>query len=322
MTSQSPRIYLYKITFEEVPYYYYGIKKEKYYNQEYWGSPYTHKWIWEFYTPKKQILELFDYSDDGYIEAQRIEKRIIKPLYNIDKWCLNENCGGIISLEINRKTGKIMGQRTKENKTGLFGRSKEKIIKDARKAGAVSAKRNKELGRGIFSLTKEERSETGKKNKKLKLGIHGLTTEQRSENSKKGGNKNVETGHIQKLGKIMGQRTKENKTGVYARTKEQRIADGIKGGNKAYEMRVGVHARTKEQRIADGIKGGSISGKINFKNKTGIFSLTKEERSEVVKKTNSQKWMCLETGYITTPGPLTRYQRAREIDTSKRVKVS
>ena len=296
MTSQSPRIYLYKITFEEVPYYYYGIKKEKYYNQEYWGSPYTHKWIWEFYTPKKQILELFDYSDDGYIEAQRIEKRIIKPLYNIDKWCLNENCGGIISLEINRKTGKIMGQRNKENKTGLFGRSKEKIIKDARKAGAVSAKRNKELRRGIFSLTKEERSETGKKNKKLKLGIHGLTTEQRSENSKKGGNKNVETGHIQKLGKIMGQRTKENKTGV--------------------------HARTKEQRIADGIKGGSISGKINFKNKTGIFSLTKEERSEVVKKTNSQKWMCLETGYITTPGPLTKYQRARGIDTSKRVKVS
>ena len=33
MTSKSPRIYTYKITFEEVPYYYYGSKKEKYYNQ-------------------------------------------------------------------------------------------------------------------------------------------------------------------------------------------------------------------------------------------------------------------------------------------------
>jgi hypothetical protein len=29
MTSQSPRIYTYKITFEEVPYYYYGMKAEK-----------------------------------------------------------------------------------------------------------------------------------------------------------------------------------------------------------------------------------------------------------------------------------------------------
>ena len=44
MTSQSPRIYIYKITFDEVLYYYYGVHKEKYFNQEYWGSPVTHKW--------------------------------------------------------------------------------------------------------------------------------------------------------------------------------------------------------------------------------------------------------------------------------------
>ena len=69
MTSQSPRIYIYKITFEEVPYYYYGVKKEKYFNEEYWGSPITNKWCWELYTPKKQILQLFDYTDEGYVEA-------------------------------------------------------------------------------------------------------------------------------------------------------------------------------------------------------------------------------------------------------------
>jgi len=37
---------------------------------------------------------------------------------------------------------------------------------------------------------------------------------------------------------------------------------------------------------------------------------------------NSRKWMCLETGYITTSGPLTHYQRARGIDTSKRKPIS
>ena len=37
---------------------------------------------------------------------------------------------------------------------------------------------------------------------------------------------------------------------------------------------------------------------------------------------NSQRWMCVETGYITTSGPLTCYQRKRGIDTSKRVRIS
>jgi len=36
---------------------------------------------------------------------------------------------------------------------------------------------------------------------------------------------------------------------------------------------------------------------------------------------NSQRWMCIETGYITTSGPLTIYQRNRGIDTSKRKRI-
>ena len=195
MTYQSPRIYLYKITFEEVPYYYYGIKKEKYFNQEYWGSPKTNKWCWELYTPKKQILEIFDFSDEGWIEAQEVEKRVIKPFHNVDKWCLNENCGGKISLKVLRETGK-------------------------------------------------------------KCGKNG----------------------------------------------------GLIGGELSYKMKVGIHARSKEQKIEDGKKGYS----------NGLASMTKEERQKIVVKTNSQKWMCLETGYITTSGPLTLYQNKRGINTSKR----
>ena len=68
-----PRIYIYKITFEEVPYYYYGVHKEKYFNEQYWGSPVTNKWCWELYTPKKQILQLFDFTDEGWVEAQKID---------------------------------------------------------------------------------------------------------------------------------------------------------------------------------------------------------------------------------------------------------
>ena len=118
----NPRIYTYKITFEEVPYYYYGVKKEKIYNEEYWGSPKTNKWCWEFYTPNKQILELFDYTEDGYIKSQEVEKRLIKPVLN-NKFCLNENVGGIFSLTSCSKAGKIGGKKTtdiqRKNKTGF-----------------------------------------------------------------------------------------------------------------------------------------------------------------------------------------------------------
>ena len=110
----SPKIYTYKITFEEVPYYYYGVHKEKKFDEYYMGYPITHKRMWDFYTSKKQILQLFDYTDEGWIEAQEVEKRLIKPFYNTDKWCLNEHCGGYISLDILRKVGK----QNKELKRG------------------------------------------------------------------------------------------------------------------------------------------------------------------------------------------------------------
>jgi hypothetical protein len=77
MTSQSPRIYIYKITFEEVLYYYYGVHKEKRFNDYYMGSPITHKWMWDFYTPKKQILQFFEFNDEGWLEAQEIEGKAV-----------------------------------------------------------------------------------------------------------------------------------------------------------------------------------------------------------------------------------------------------
>jgi hypothetical protein len=260
MTSQSPRIYTYKITFEEVPYYYYGSKKEKYFDEEYWGSPVTNKWCWEFYTPKKQILELFDFTDKGYIEAQEVEGRLIKPVYNTDKWCLNANCNGKISLSERRKAGK--------------------------KGGLIGPKKAKELGVGIFGLSKEKRSETGKKSaqkaRENKTGIFALTKEQLSENSKKG---------IEKM--------KENNLGIFGLSKEEKMKNSIKGGSI----------------------GGKIGGKTNRENGTGIFALTKEQRSANSKRMLSEKWKCTETGYISNPSGLSKYQNRRGIDTTKRIRV-
>ena len=235
MTLQRPRIYIYKITFEEVPYYYYGVKKEKYFNQEYWGTPITNKWCWEFYTAKKQILQVFPYTDEGWLKAKEIEDRLIRPVFNTDKWCLNECCGGKISLDVNRKTGK----KTYELRIGAHGLSKEKMTENSR----IGGKKAHELG----------------------LGVHGLSKEELSEAGKKGG-----------------------------------VIGGVIGGKKAHELGLGVHGWTKEQLSEAGKKGGEVASKI----------------------LNSQKWQCTITGYVTTPGPLTSYQKARGIDTSNRIRLS
>jgi hypothetical protein len=199
MTSQSPRIYIYKITFEEVPYYYYGVKKEKYFNQEYWGSPVTHKWAWDFYTPKKQILEIFPYTDEGWIEAQKVEEKLIKLFYKTDEWCLNESCGGVMSLKVKRQNGKKVAENHKKNGTGLYALTSEQKSEGGKKGGKIGGK----TGGSV----------SGKKSYELGIGIHGMTFEEKSERSKKNGLKH-----------------KENKTGVCGRSKEKMVEDGKRGG--------------------------------------------------------------------------------------------
>jgi hypothetical protein len=100
-----PRIYTYKITFEEIPHWYWGVHKEKSYNDGYMGSPVTHRWVWDFYTPKIQVLETFPFTEEGWKEAQLVEKRLIAPDLN-NPLCLNEGLGPVVSLRGKSAGGK------------------------------------------------------------------------------------------------------------------------------------------------------------------------------------------------------------------------
>ena len=261
----SPRIYTYKITFEEVPYYYYGVHKEKKFDEEYWGSPITNNWCWEIYTPSKQILQVFHFSDDGWNEAQEVEKRLIRPVYNTDKWCLNENCGGYFSLETCRKFGKVNGDKNVE--TGHI-----------QELGKKTSKFNIENKRGIFAYTPEEKSEVCRK---------------------------------------AGKKTYEIKKGCFSMTPEQRTAVSKKAGNRTKELGIGIFAITPEERTEISKKAGLT----NKKNKTGIVNLSEEQLSQNCKKVNAQKWMCTETGFIANPGNLSHYQKSKGIDKSKRIRL-
>ena len=128
----------------------------------------------------------------------------------------------------------------------------------------------------------------GKVQYENKIGIHGLSFEERSKRSKE-----------------IGKRHKENKTGYCGLTLEERSEYGKIGGKIAVEVNKKNKKSFWDPRIQSelGKRGGSKSGSKN------------------AKKLNAQKWMCLETEFITNPGALTKYQKARGIDTFKRVRI-
>jgi len=125
------RIFTYKVTFEEIPHWYWGVHKEKKINDGYLGSPVTHDWMWEFYTPHLQVLEVFPYTEEGWREAHLLEDRIIKPDIN-NPLCLNESYGSRVSRSASQRGGYAHKgvPKTPEHKAkigkGLKGKRKTK----------------------------------------------------------------------------------------------------------------------------------------------------------------------------------------------------
>ena len=111
-------------------------------------------------------------------------------------------------------------------------------------------------------------------------------------------------------------------------TKENQIDAGKKGGRTTKDNNLGIfnpdYDRTPAARRA-----GRISALKQLENKTGMFGMTPEERSNLSKKngkiTTSQQWKCLVTGHISTPGGLSNHQKGLGIDykdKSLRVKIT
>ena len=84
--------YTYRVTFEDMPWYYYGLHSTNDLDDGYLGSPITHAIKWEMYEPSLQILEFFDSRE----EARALEIRLIDPVLN-DPDCLNEANNGHFS---------------------------------------------------------------------------------------------------------------------------------------------------------------------------------------------------------------------------------
>lgn len=107
-----PRIYVYKITFREVPNFYYGYHKEKLFEEAYWGSPKGNKEFWSLYTPLKDIISVYPYSDEGEVEAMAHEDYLIKANWK-NPLILNEHCSGGFHPEAIRRLWKNPDHREK-----------------------------------------------------------------------------------------------------------------------------------------------------------------------------------------------------------------
>lgn len=106
---------------------------------------------------------------------------------------------------------------------------------------------------------------------------------------------------------------RKNQTGIYSITPEKRREIAL----YCLENNLGIHGISDEQRRELGRKSGGYCKE----NGLGIFAETKEDRSKRTTQTNYQKWMCLETGFVTNAGNLSRYQIKRGIDKSRRVRI-
>ena len=98
------KFYTYRVVFPGFPWFYYGVHRDN--GKPYFGSPVTHKWIWDFYDCEIQILEWFE----SWEEATEVEKRLIRQFLH-DPNCLNEHCGGNLSLVAVRRGHETQRQR-------------------------------------------------------------------------------------------------------------------------------------------------------------------------------------------------------------------
>jgi len=100
------------------------------------------------------------------------------------------------------------------------------------------------------------------------------------------------------------------------------------GGAIALNNKLGYHARTPEEMGEHGKMGwekhkqqGTNRADPSFQSNMGKLRRGSPNAKNSCKKINSERFRCLVTGYESTSGPLTCYQKAKGIDPTLREKV-
>jgi hypothetical protein len=291
-----PRIYTYKITFEEIPHWYWGVHKEKKFGELYLGTPITHKWMWEFYTPKIQILEFFPFDEKGWMDANLVEDRLIRPDLN-NALCLNEACGARFSLASAAKGGK--------------------------EASRIVHREKDELGRSVQAV---RAAMSNVVNSTGFLNPEYVNSEKYIEDRRNNGLKISKRVVEERIGFLSSEWLESEEC------LDQRVKNGEKTGKMMVEQKMGILSQEwldSEECKMQRIENGKKTGQLHVINRTGFLDpdyLNSEKKADSNRRggiaSSSQRWQCTVTGKICGSGPLTNYQRARGIDPSNRIRLS
>ena len=172
------KYYTYKVTFKDLPgYFYYG--KHKCNGKVYLGSPVTWAHLWLCFEPEIQILQWYKTAK----EAEVAERSIINATWG-DRYSLNEHNGNCFSEETCSKNGKKTGAVNGKKTAGAMNGHPNTIV-----ARSENGKRN------IRATNENLGAEKRKKNaqaaaKKLWEGLDG---DKRSEQTRLGNEASVKS---------------------------------------------------------------------------------------------------------------------------------
>jgi hypothetical protein len=170
------------------------------------------------------------------------------------------------------------------------------------------------------------------------VGIHGMTVLEKSAAGKKGGaiagQKNLESGHIQELGRIQG--TLNVESGHLDRIRQ--LIDPVKQSERARSLglkHVASGHLDRIRQLIDPVKRSERSRELG--KRTGPLAGRRHAESGhcqriahlgglvtgkmAAEKLNTTQWLCMVTGKISTKGPLTMYQKSLGIDPRLKARV-
>ena len=155
--------YIYKITFEETPHFYLGVRKHPDPSLDpHFGSPSSNKSYWTIYTPKKQIF----CTGLDRERALQLEREIIRQNWSI-RYCLNRSCGGTYSKEALRDGG-IKSQRIMKERYDSDPSLKEKVSESGRN-NLVNFHNRRKLDTDLDERFRSSASQVAKKNSQMFL---------------------------------------------------------------------------------------------------------------------------------------------------------
>lgn len=150
------RYYTYKITFIDLPcYFYYGKKKDD--GKPYYGSPVTWKHLWDQFEPEVQILEWYKTEQEAAFAETALINATWKQEWNNRRYSLNENVNGRISEEGCMRGGKSGGPTCVKTKRGIFDPDHHDSVRNGSiKGGQIVSEANIRLKRGLFDPSNKQ----------------------------------------------------------------------------------------------------------------------------------------------------------------------